>query len=63
MQSSPTVNASRCSVPAREGAGAVAWGTPLAAERLSRRRLGSHPLFGRLADVPFAAIQEKASAS
>ncbi|HEX9734737.1 MAG TPA: ATP-dependent DNA helicase RecQ [Thermoanaerobaculia bacterium] len=31
--------------------------------RLSRRRLGKHPLFGRLADVPFAAILEKASAS
>ena len=36
--------------------------TGLTSPGLSRRKLGSHPLFGVLADVPFAEVLRKAEA-
>jgi len=34
--------------------------TGLTSPRLTRRKLSSHPLFGSLADVPFAEVLRKA---
>ena len=37
--------------------------TGVSSPRLSRRKLGSHPLFGSLAGVPFAEVLRRAEAS